>query len=117
MRTSSSRGPRLKSPSRPFLFLTLIPVDGGGKMARRRAAHAMAYVTAPDRATAQDIAREVVDRRLAACANLWPVESVYRWHGKREESNEFVIVLKTRAALLPKLIAEVRRLHPSEVPC
>src|SRR5207244_12861801 len=32
MRTSSARGPRLKSPSRPFLFLTLIPVDGGGKI-------------------------------------------------------------------------------------
>ena len=86
-------------------------------MARRRAAHAMAYVTAPDRATARDIARAVLDRRLAACANLWPVESVYRWHGKRQETNEFVIVFKTRAALLPKLIGEVRRLHPSEVPC
>src|SRR5206468_10600818 len=86
-------------------------------MARRRAAHAMAYVTAPDRATARDIARAVLDRRLAACANLWPVESVYRWHGKRQETNEFVIVIKTRAALLPKLIGVVRRLHPSEVPC
>src|SRR5207249_10569746 len=86
-------------------------------MARRRAAYAMAYVTASDRATARDIARAVLDRRLAACANLWPVESVYRWHGKREETNEFVIVFKTRAELLPKLIGEVRRLHPSEVPC
>ena len=86
-------------------------------MARRRAAHAMAYVTAPDRATARDIARAVVDRRLAACANLWPVESVYRWHGKREETSEFVIVFKTRAALLPKPIGEVHLLHPSEVPC
>src|SRR5205809_7164594 len=86
-------------------------------MARRRAAYAMAYVTAPDRATARDIARSVLDRRLAACANLWPVESVYRWHGRREETNEFVIVFKTRAAHLPKLIGEVRRLHPSEVPC
>src|SRR5438552_17137417 len=86
-------------------------------MARRRAAHAMAYVTAPDRATARDIARAVLDRRLAACANLWPVESVYRWHGKREEANEFVIVFKTRAERLRKLIGEVRRLHPSEVRC
>src|SRR5205809_7907358 len=86
-------------------------------MARRRAAYAMAYVTAPDRATARDIARAVLDRRLAACANLWPVESVYRWHGRREETNEFVVVFKTRASLLPKLIGEVRRLLPSEVPC
>ena len=86
-------------------------------MVRRRAPHAMAYVTAPDRRTARSIARAVVERRLAACANLWPVESLYRWHGKREETNEFVIVFKTRASILPKLIREVRRIHPSQVPC
>ena len=86
-------------------------------MARRRAAHAMAYVTAPDRTTARDIARAVLDRRLAACANLWPVESIYRWHGKREETSEFVIVFKTRRSLVRKLIAAVQRVHPAEVPC
>jgi periplasmic divalent cation tolerance protein len=77
----------------------------------------MAYVTAPDRTTARRIARAVVERGLAACANLWPVESFYRWRGKREETGEFVIVFKTRASILPELIGEVRRLHPSEVPC
>jgi periplasmic divalent cation tolerance protein len=84
---------------------------------QRRASHAMAYVTVPDRRTARRIARAVVDRRLAACANLWPVESIYRWHGNREEVGEFVIVFKTRAAILSKLIGEVKRMHPSEVPC
>ena len=86
-------------------------------MARRRAAHAMAYVTAPDRRTARGIARAIVERRLAACANLWPVESFYRWRGKREQASEFVIVFKTRAAIVPRLIREVRRMHPSKVPC
>ncbi|TLZ92918.1 MAG: divalent-cation tolerance protein CutA [Methanobacteriota archaeon] len=77
----------------------------------------MAYVTAPDRTTARKIARTIVERRLAACANLWPVESIYRWRGHREETGEFVIVFKTRKALLRKLIAAVRGLHPHEVPC
>jgi periplasmic divalent cation tolerance protein len=86
-------------------------------MPRRRAAHAMAYVTAPDRRSARKIARTVVEGRLAACANLWPVESVYRWRGKREEASEFVIVFKTRLALLKQLIVAVRRVHPHEVPC
>ncbi len=84
---------------------------------RRAAAHAMAYVTAPDLETARSIARTVVQRRLAACANLWPIESMYRWKGKVEETNEVVIVFKTRAALLEKLIAAVRASHPYEVPC
>jgi len=86
-------------------------------MARRRTRYSMAYVTAPDRRTARSIARAVVERRLAACANLWPVESIYRWHGKREETSEFVIVFKTRTSILPKLIGEVRRMHPADVPC
>ncbi len=86
-------------------------------MPRRQAAHAMAYVTAPDRETARRIARAVVEGRLAACANLWPVESTYRWKGTIEEASEFVIVFKTRRSLLPKLIDEVRRLHPYDVPC
>ena len=77
----------------------------------------MAYVTAPDRKTAWKIARGIVDRRLAACANFWPIDSVYRWRGSREEAQEFVIVFKTRKALLQKLIAQVRRMHPHEVPC
>jgi periplasmic divalent cation tolerance protein len=77
----------------------------------------MAYVTAPDRTTARKIARTIVGGRLAACANLWPVESVYRWRGHREETREFVIVFKTRRALLRKLIVAVRGIHPDEVPC
>lgn len=86
-------------------------------MPRHETAHAMAYVTAPDRETARRIARGVVERRLAACANLWSIESTYRWKGKLEDANEVVIVFKTRRDLLRKLIAEVRRLHPYEVPC
>ncbi len=77
----------------------------------------MAYVTAPNREVARRIARTVVERRLAACANLWPIESRYWWKGALEESNEFVIVFKTRRSLLRKLIAAVRRVHPYEVPC
>lgn len=86
-------------------------------MAKRPVRHAMAYVTAPDRTTARRIACAIVDRRLAACANWWPVDSVYRWHNAREEAREFVILFKTRQALLQSLIREVRRLHPDEVPC
>lgn len=77
----------------------------------------MAYVTAPDRETARSIARTTVERRLAACANVWPIESTYWWKGVLEETTEFVIVFKTRRSLLPKLIAAVRAAHPYEVPC
>src|SRR6267378_4191239 len=85
--------------------------------ANRPTGHAMAYVTVPDRTTARKISRAVLDQRLAACANFWPVESIYRWRGSREEAHEFVLVFKTRQSLLKKLIVEVRRMHPDDVPC
>ena len=86
-------------------------------MARRRIPHAMAYVTAPDRETARTIARVVVELRLAACANYWPVESRYWWEGTQEETSEFVIIFKTRRSLVRKLMAAVRSVHPAQVPC
>jgi len=82
-----------------------------------RRAYSMAYVTAPDLESARTIARNVVERRLAACANLWPVESMYRWKGSMEETKEVVIVFKTRRSLLPRLIGAIKALHPDEVPC
>lgn len=86
-------------------------------MGRRRILHAMAYVTAPDRESARTIVRVVLERRLAACANYWPIESVYWWKGEREQSREFVIIFKTRRSLLRSLITAVRGVHPADVPC
>src|SRR5260370_27228790 len=75
-------------------------------------------VTCGSRAEAQRIAREVVSRRLAACANLLetPVHSVYRWKGKVEKVREFLLLIKTSAARLAALEAEVKRLHSYDVP-
>jgi len=79
--------------------------------------YAMTYVTAPDRKTARRIARTVLMKRLAACANLLDAESLYWWEGKIEEADETVVVFKTRRALVPRLITAVRAAHPYEVPC
>jgi len=84
---------------------------------RRSDGHVMAYVMVPDRATARAIARILVEGRLAASANLWPAESVYRWKGRVTEAREYVVVAKTRRGLAKRLIAAVRAAHPYEVPC
>ena len=80
--------------------------------------YAVVVVTCGSRAEARRIARAVVTRRLAACANLFeaPVQSVYRWKGKVEEAREFLLLLKTSKARLAALEAEVGRLHSYEVP-
>lgn len=66
---------------------------------------------------AEEIARAVVERRLAACVNVVPrVRSIYRWEGKIEEADESTLVMKTRRSLVPELTAAVKSLHPYDVP-
>lgn len=63
------------------------------------------------------VARELVEARLAACVNVAPgVRSVYRWQGKVEEGNEWLLVIKSRRGLLQKLQAQLQRAHSYEVP-
>jgi periplasmic divalent cation tolerance protein len=67
---------------------------------------------------ARRIANKVVEKRLAACANivLGPVQSIYRWKGKVESAREVLVLLKTTAKCLDDLEREVKRLHSYDVP-
>ena len=76
------------------------------------------YSTYPDSATALAAARLVVDKKLAACVNIYPkMMSVYMWEGERTESSEFATFIKTRRALVDDAIAALWALHPYSVPC
>jgi len=66
---------------------------------------------------AQNLARRLVEERLAACAQVQgPVVSVYRWKGAVESATEWYCHLKTTTARLPALGARLRALHPYELP-
>jgi periplasmic divalent cation tolerance protein len=66
---------------------------------------------------ARKIGRGVVEKKLAACANIMPgVESIYRWKGKVERAREVLVIMKTTAKRLPDLEREVKRLHSYDVP-
>lgn len=71
--------------------------------------------TPPD--LAHDIARKLVDERLAACVNIIPeVTSVYRWQDKIEEDQECMLQVKTTATLFEAVNHSVREVHPYAVP-
>ena len=75
------------------------------------------WVNCPDRATADRIADSCIEERLAACANIMaPIASTYHWQGNIEHAEEVPLVLKTRAGLFDALCAQIRSLHPYEVP-
>ncbi len=73
-------------------------------------------VTAP-RDKAREIARRLVEERLAACVNIVDeVHSIYWWQGRVEEDKESLLIVKTRADALQALVEGVRRIHPYQVP-
>ena len=73
--------------------------------------------TTARREEADHIARELVESRLAACAQIvGPITSTYRWHGEIETSEEWQCSLKTRRELFQRVEEAIRRIHPYEVP-
>ena len=73
--------------------------------------------TAGSRDEAQKIARALVERKLAACVNIvGPIESVYRWKGAVETSEEFLLLIKTTAAAYERVRDLIRQLHSYELP-
>lgn len=73
--------------------------------------------TVADDEDAEDLARMLVDERLAACVNLYPVMmSFYRWKGKVERDTERQMVVKTTREALPALEARLTQLHGYELP-
>jgi periplasmic divalent cation tolerance protein len=75
-----------------------------------------AYITAPADAAA-DLARTLVEDRLAACVNRVDCDSVYRWEGEIHEDDEVILLAKTTDDAYPALEARVEELHPYDVPC
>lgn len=74
------------------------------------------YVTAGNMENASLIAKELVSKRLAACVNMFPISSVYRWKEKIEEDNEIAMFIKTEPARIQEIIKLVKSLHTYEMP-
>jgi periplasmic divalent cation tolerance protein len=75
------------------------------------------YTTIDDIKAARRIAQALTEEQIAACVNIIPnVESVYRWKGKIENSNEVVLIAKTIDQSVKKAIQRIKQLHTYEVP-
>lgn len=76
------------------------------------------YLTFPDEAVAERIARLLVAQRLTACVNLLPAaRSVYRWEGEVRMEPEVVGIAKTSTDRVAALAEAVRSAHPFDLPC
>lgn len=75
------------------------------------------YTTFPDESVAAEIARALVEARLAACVNILPgMRSVYAWRGAVEGAEEVSALIKTREALVEAAAGMLRARHPYDTP-
>lgn len=75
------------------------------------------YTTFSSLEDAKRVGEALVAARLAACVNIFPgMLAIFEWEGARETAQEAVMIIKTRAALTDAVMAEVKRLHPYDVP-
>jgi periplasmic divalent cation tolerance protein len=77
----------------------------------------LVYITNPNLPTAKKIAQHLLNKKLIACANFFPIGSLYCWQGKVNDSSEVVAILKTKEENWDKIKAEVKKIHPYEMPC
>ena len=75
------------------------------------------FVTASTEEEAHKVAELLLGRRKAACVNIVPeVDSSFWWQGKLDSARESLLIIKTRASLLPEIIEMVKSVHSYEVP-
>jgi len=75
------------------------------------------YITCKNKKEARKIAAHLMKKRLIACANIFPIESMYWWKGKIESNKEAVLIAKSMPKHFDSVRKEVKRIHSYMTPC
>jgi len=77
---------------------------------------AMVLTTCASRANAEAIAKKLVEQNLAACVQIFPIDSIYRWQGTVEQAHELMLFCKIKSADYAAVEAAILALHTYETP-
>lgn len=66
---------------------------------------------------ATDSIQDLLDTKLVACAQVWPISSRFWWDGKIEQAEEMRVVMHSRASLFEPVRQRVAQSHPYETMC
>jgi periplasmic divalent cation tolerance protein len=72
---------------------------------------ALVMTTCGDKPEAETIARRLVEEHLAACVQMFPIESVYRWEGAVQHAKEWMLLCKIKSIDYEKVEASIRAEH------
>ncbi len=75
------------------------------------------YITNKDEKEANKIANHLLEKKLIACANAFPINSMFTWKNKQENTKEFALFAKTKPENFEKIKAAVKKIHSYECPC
>ena len=78
--------------------------------------HSLIITTTPDKESARKIVRLLVDKKLAACGQIFPIESIYFWQGKVCDESEVMLFIKSKTALFDEIKILIKENHSYEVP-
>ena len=75
------------------------------------------YITCKDKQEAKKISKHLLEKRLIACSNIHPIDSMYWWKGKLVDDKEFVVIAKTEKKNVKTIRKEVKEIHSYKIPC
>lgn len=78
--------------------------------------YGVVLVTVASLAEGKAIATKLIEASLAACVNLFPLDSIYLWQGKINQDQEYQLIIKTDLSKFDELAATIKTLHSYEVP-
>ena len=76
----------------------------------------MVYIPCQYEQDARNIANQLLERGLIACANIWPIRSLYMWKGELADEAEHVILGKTTQEKYEEIVRVTKSIHPYELP-
>ena len=77
----------------------------------------LVYIICKDKKEAQKISMHLLKKRLIACANIFPIRSMYWWNNRIVNENENAIMAKTSSKNFKKIASEAKKIHSYEIPC
>lgn len=78
--------------------------------------YSVVITTCENHDKAKHIAGMLLGARLAACAQVFPIESMYVWQDKICEDNEAMLLIKSKSSLFDKISEAIRECHSYETP-
>ena len=77
----------------------------------------LVYITCKNEKEARKISMHLLKKRLIACANIFPVKSMYWWQKKIVNGKETAIFAKTSGKNFGKIVKEAEKMHSYKIPC